>query len=402
MENNQSEEEKLTQTIKNILKNVYNNNLLDDKKDAENIKNEIEKFQNETKEISFEKHLIILKILIDNIYEIANNFKEKILDNEIIKEIKKKYDKEIKNYNNQNKNIIIEKKEKNNKFTINYLQNVSIEKITTETSKKIKDGLDVFLYGLHSIKLAFIESGETLEKIFKKSLEILKEQDGKPKTFNFILIHKQVYNDIILDNFIQLLLIKLKNEFKEYSTQIYNIQEDPLKKFDEMTKFKDFVNNEINIVNNIKNESEILDTKLQKNLEHIKHIKNEKEKDYVITPVTKKITNSNSNNNISNENNENKINNNNKDLKYQTLDQLLNFINNNNNEENKVEKGKKKKNKKRKKNNENNEEKDKNEFNIKEEKFIEEIKNKMKEESCNKKKIRKIKPRISKDWLTNN
>ena len=56
--------------------------------------------------------------------------------------------------------------------------------------------------------------------------------------------------------------------------------------------------------------------------------------------------------------------------------------------------------KKRKKNNENNEEKDKNnEFNIKEEKFIEEIKNKMKEESCNKKKIRKIKPRISKDWL---
>ena len=353
MENNQSEEEKLTQTIKNILKNVYNNNLLDDKKDAENIKNEIEKFQNETKEISFEKHLIILKILIDNIYEIANNFKEKILDNEIIKEIKKKYDKEIKNYNNQNKNIIIENNEKNNKFTINYLQNVSIEKITTETSKKIKDGLDVFLYGLHSIKLAFIESGETLEKIFKKSLEILKEQDGKPKTFNFILIHKQVYNDIILDNFIQLLLIKLKNEFKEYSTQIYNIQEDPLKKFDEMTKFKDFVNNEINIVNNIKNESEILDTKLQKNLEHIKHIKNEKEKDYVITPVTKKITNSNSNNNISNENNENKINN--KDLKYQTLDQLLNFINNNNNEENKVEKGKKKKNKKRKKNNENNE-----------------------------------------------
>ena len=306
MENNQSEEEKLTQTIKNILKNVYNNNLLDDKKDAENIKNEIEKFQNETKEISFEKHLIILKILIDNIYEIANNFKEKILDNEIIKEIKKKYDKEIKNYNNQNKNIInIENNEKNNKFTINYLQNVSIEKITTETSKKIKDGLDVFLYGLHSIKLAFIESGETLEKIFKKSLEILKEQDGKPKTFNFILIHKQVYNDIILDNFIQLLLIKLKNEFKEYSSQIYNIQEDPLKKFDEMTKFKDFVNNEINIVNNIKNESEILDTKLQKNLEHIKHIKNEKEKDYVITPVTKKITNSNSNNNISNENNEN-------------------------------------------------------------------------------------------------
>ena len=398
MENNQSEEEKLTQTIKNILKNVYNNNLLDDKK--ENIKNEIEKFQNETKEISFEKHLIILKILIDNIYEIANNFKEKILDNEIIKEIKKKYDKEIKNYNNQNKNIIIENNEKNNKFTINYLQNVSIEKITTETSKKIKDGLDVFLYGLHSIKLAFIESGETLEKIFKKSLEILKEQDGKPKTFNFILIHKQVYNDIILDNFIQLLLIKLKNEFKEYSTQIYNIQEDPLKKFDEMTKFKDFVNNEINIVNNIKNESEILDTKLQKNLEHIKHIKNEKEKDYVITPVTKKITNSNSNNNISNENNENKINN--KDLKYQTLDQLLNFINNNNNEENKVEKGKKKKKKKRKKNNENNEKKDKNEFNIKEEKFIEEIKNKMKEESCNKKKIRKIKPRISKDWLTNN
>ena len=346
MENNQSEEEKLTQTIKNILKNVYNNNLLDDKK--ENIKNEIEKFQNETKEISFEKHLIILKILIDNIYEIANNFKEKILDNEIIKEIKKKYDKEIKNYNNQNKNIInIENNEKNNKFTINYLQNVSIEKITTETSKKIKDGLDVFLYGLHSIKLAFIESGETLEKIFKKSLEILKEQDGKPKTFNFILIHKQVYNDIILDNFIQLLLIKLKNEFKEYSTQIYNIQEDPLKKFDEMTKFKDFVNNEINIVNNIKNESEILDTKLQKNLEHIKHIKNEKEKDYVITPVTKKITNSNSNNNISNENNENKINN--KDLKYQTLDQLLNFINNNNNEENKVEKGKKKKTKKEKK-----------------------------------------------------
>ena len=131
MENNQSEEEKLTQTIKNILKNVYNNNLLDDKKDAENIKNEIEKFQNETKEISFEKHLIILKILIDNIYEIANNFKEKILDNEIIKEIKKKYDKEIKNYNNQNKNIInIENNEKNNKFTINYLQNVSIEKIT--------------------------------------------------------------------------------------------------------------------------------------------------------------------------------------------------------------------------------------------------------------------------------
>ena len=52
-----------------------------------------------------------------------------------------------------------------------------------------------------------------------------------------------------------------------------------------------------------------------------------------------------------------------------------------------MKKEKKKKNKKRKKNNENNEEKDKNEFNIKEEKFIEEIKNKMKEESCNKKKF---------------
>ena len=49
--NNQSEEEKLKQTIKYILKNVYNNNLLDDKKDSENIKKDIEKFQNETKEI---------------------------------------------------------------------------------------------------------------------------------------------------------------------------------------------------------------------------------------------------------------------------------------------------------------------------------------------------------------
>ena len=399
--NNQSEEEKLKQTIKYILKNVYNSNLLDDKKDSENIKKDIEKFQNETKEISFEKHLIILKILIDNIYEIVNNYKEKILQNEIIIEIKKKYDKEIKNYNNLNNNKQ-NINENNKNFDKFYLQNVSIEKITTEnSSKKLKDGLDVFLYGLRSIKLALIESGETLEKIFKKSLEILKEQDGKPKTFDFILIHKQVYNDIILDNFIQLLLIKLKNEFKEYSSQIYNIQEDPLKKFDEMTKFKDFVNNEINTINNIKNESDFLDSKIQKNLEHIKHIKNEKEKDYIITPVMKKITNSNSNNNISNENkDESKINNNNKEIKYQTLDQLLNFINNNNNEENKVEKGKKKKNKKRKKNNENNEEKDKNnEFNIKEEKFIEEIKNKMKEESCNKKKIRKIKPRISKDWL---
>ena len=342
--NNQSEEEKLKQTIKYILKNVYNNNLLDDKKDSENIKKDIEKFQNETKEISFEKHLIILKILIDNIYEIVNNYKEKILQNEIIIEIKKKYDKEIKNYNNLNNNKQ-NINENNKNFDKFYLQNVSIEKITTEnSSKKLKDGLDVFLYGLRSIKLALIESGETLEKIFKKSLEILKEQNGKPKTFDFILIHKQVYNDIILDNFIQLLLIKLKNEFKEYSSQINNIQEDPLKKFDEMTKFKDFVNNEINTINNIKNESDFLDSKIQKNLEHIKHIKNEKEKDYIITPVMKKITNSNSNNNISNENkDESKINNNNKEIKYQTLDQLLNFINNNNNEENKVEKGKKKK-----------------------------------------------------------
>ena len=416
MDNNiQTEDEKLKQTIKDILIKVYNKKLLEENKDTENIKKKIEQFQNDTKDITFEKHLKILKILIDNIYEIMNIFKEKILNLDVIKEIKKKYDKEIKNYNNinNNKNINIENNNKNfNKFTINYFPNVSIEKITAENSlEKIKDGLERFLYDLEAIKLTLDESSPTLKNIFQNSLNILQEQDGKQKTFDFTLIHKQVFNDILLDNFIQLVLIKLKNEFKnEFGNKINNIQENPLTKLDEMTKFKDFVYNEINIVNNIKNESDILDTKLQKNLDHIKHIKNEKDKDkdYIMTPVVPKKINTTNNNNNSINNNDNKDDNkvnNNKEIKYQTLDQLLNFINNNNNEENKVEKGKKKKNKKRKKNNDNNnnEEKDKNnENNIKEDKFIEDIKKSMKEESCNKKKIRKIKPKISKDWLATN
>ena len=416
MDNNiQTEDEKLKQTIKDILIKVYNKKLLEENKDTENIKKKIEQFQNDTKDITFEKHLKILKILIDNIYEIMNIFKEKILNLDVIKEIKKKYDKEIKNYNNinNNKNINIENNNKNfNKFTINYFPNVSIEKITAENSlEKIKDGFQRFLYDLEAIKLTLDESSPTLKNIFQNSLNILQEQDGKQKTFDFTLIHKQVFNDILLDNFIQLVLIKLKNEFKnEFGNKINNIQENPLTKLDEMTKFKDFVNNEINIVNNIKNESDILDTKLQKNLDHIKHIKNEKDKDkdYIMTPVVPKKINTTNNNNNSINNNDNKDDNkvnNNKEIKYQTLDQLLNFINNNNNEENKVEKGKKKKNKKRKKNNDNNnnEEKDKNnENNIKEDKFIEDIKKSMKEESCNKKKIRKIKPKISKDWLATN
>ena len=416
MDNNiQTEDEKLKQTIKDILIKVYNKKLLEENKDTENIKKKIEQFQNDTKDITFEKHLKILKILIDNIYEIMNIFKEKILNLDVIKEIKKKYDKEIKNYNNinNNKNINIENNNKNfNKFTINYFPNVSIEKITAENSlEKIKDGLERFLYDLEAIKLTLDESSPTLKNIFQNSLNILQEQDGKQKTFDFTLIHKQVFNDILLDNFIQLVLIKLKNEFKnEFGNKINNIQENPLTKLDEMTKFKDFVNNEINIVNNIKNESDILDTKLQKNLDHIKHIKNEKDKDkdYIMTPVVPKKINTTNNNNNSINNNDNKDDNkvnNNKEIKYQTLDQLLNFINNNNNEENKVEKGKKKKNKKRKKNNDNNnnEEKDKNNENhIKEDKFIEDIKKSMKEESCNKKKIRKIKPKISKDWLATN
>ena len=365
MNNNiKTENEKLKQTIKDILIKVYNKKLLEENKDTENIKKKIEQFQNDTKDITFEKHLKILKILIDNIYEIMNIFKEKILNLDVIKEIKKKYDKEIKNYNNinNNKNINIENNNKNfNKFTINYFPNVSIEKITAENSlEKIKDGFQRFLYDLEAIKLTLDESSPTLKNIFQNSLNILQEQDGKQKTFDFTLIHKQVFNDILLDNFIQLVLIKLKNEFKnEFGNKINNIQENPLTKLDEMTKFKDFVNNEINIVNNIKNESDILDTKLQKNLDHIKHIKNEKDKDkdYIMTPVVPKKINTTNNNNNSINNNDNKDDNkvnNNKEIKYQTLDQLLNFINNNNNEENKVEKGKKKKNKKRKKNNDNN------------------------------------------------
>ena len=197
--------------------------------------------------------------------------------------------------------------------------------------------MKIFLHDSEAIKTTLDKSSPTLKNIFQNSLNIFQEQDGKPKKFDFILIHKQVFNDIILDNnFIQFILIKLKNEFKnEFGNKINSIQENPLIKLDEMTKFKDFVDNEINIVNNIKNESDILDSKIQKNLYHIKHIKNEKDKDkdYIMIPVVpKKVNNANNNNSINNNanNNNNSINNNdnkddnkvnnNKGTKYQTLD----------------------------------------------------------------------------------
>jgi hypothetical protein len=423
----ETEENSLNKKINEILVDIYNKKLLEE---TDDIKNKIEQFKIESKEFPYEKHLKILKIFIDKIYENTKKYREKILDCEIIKEIKKIFDKDIKNINNNN-NINI-----NNNFitnNINYFSNVSIKKNKEISFDKIKDGLKLFLYDLEAIKTTFIDSSSKIKEIFQNSLKNLTEKDGKLKNFDINLIHLQVFNEIILsDEFIQLFLIKIKKEFKnEFGNQISRIQENPYKKIDEMSKFKNFVLEEINNINNIKNnENDFFESKI--NLEHIKNIKTSENKEYFITTIEKKNNNNNNNNsnnnnnnndnndnnNDNNNNNNNKNNNNNnKNNNYLDINELLVFINDDTNEKNKAEKGKKKKNKKRKKNNDNNnsnnnnnnyyndynDDKEKiNEFNNKEEKFIDDIKQLMKKESCHKKNIRKIKPTISKDWLKNN
>lgn len=327
--------------------------------------------------------------------------------------------------------------------------------------KNCSNVINIFLYDLKCIKQSLIESSKDIERIFKHPLSFLKDNNQIIK-FQFENIHIEEFSKIILnDGFISLLLLQINNiakkNLKGTSSVLHYIEDNPLSPSNESTKINDFITQKINAlylprvskkinhlsdendkdllfpenVNKSKNISQAQIEKIMKATSTGMNGEEKEETKKLENPIANNITTINNNakiqNNIAatkvskgtsinkpvtskNSSKKSKNNSSSNDTKELDIDQLVSYILQNENKNGK--KTKKKKNKKNKNNSDNNSinagtatekqsisiEKNENEEEQRD-KEIEIAKKSMKNDSCNKYAIRKIRPHLSQEWI---
>jgi hypothetical protein len=273
-----------------------------------------------------------------------------------------------------------------------------------ELNEKIKKAIREMLIELRENIYAVLESSYDIQKIFVPIVQHLIDESSYK--FNFEEIHREEFaRAVSKDEFLKIIFLQIKSNSKNPSyEELFEILteiEDLLSVTDrEMTRFKGFIElalEKINLINN----GTLPNCECNHNLSH--------------NYLSKKYCNHNSNKNNQNgqnvQNCQNGVrnksltgqNNLSKKDKFKDIDDLLDYINKDDEEEEQKPK------KNKKKNNKGKEKKLVSSSNVltnlvvdkeKLEKEIEEFKLNIKDNSINAFSIRKIKPHISRDWLS--
>ena len=336
--------------------NLVNSNYLinKNKKEAKLKKGEFEILKYELKS-TFKKlnenyNIFVLKLLSKKIKECVNNFRDKLFENPEFSEIKNSYLKKEELKKKTNKlfkeycSLDIENSLNNNKKKIQK-NNSPIHKKTDLSEQIISD---ILLRDLERIKTCLKNSSNEIKDIFQYPLSLLNYN------FNIEFIQLEAFKKYILNDelistiFLQVKLLYKNNKLDSKIKYVQSIESDEKYFKKEMTKFDNYLNEQlIKEINNNNNSEEEIDNKSYYNSDSENEIKNNLRKNFLspssLSSIETKISplNEEINENIIKEE-ENKILSNDIDI-----DDLVKYIDN---DDEVIKKKKKKKNKKKNKN----------------------------------------------------
>ena len=395
LDNSNFIEENFNNEIERILIEIYNRNIsiittgnyselnktISENKDIEK---QIKKY---LKRKNLKTNLLVLKSLCNKIRELVGKYREKVFE---IGDIKSIYDSNQSKrqllINNQiihcNNSIgsNVTTNSNSNSYCESYVEEDNMMKnnllINVQDEIAGKGLSNILLKELLNIKKTLEISSKEIECIFKYPLNILKDEKGKKIKFSVELMQCEEFCKTILnDEIISALLNQIKGvayqiKIQKYIKLIKGLEENCEHK-NEMSRFMEYINDKLDIINEEENQNEINENENEINDNEIKDNEIENNNNNSNNNIEELNENSNNNEeenvfNLNNENCNNETSKKNKKKKeknneieinkendnemyFEDIDELLKYINDDTN----LKKGKKKgkKNKKNKKQN---------------------------------------------------
>ena len=394
LDNSNFIEENFNNEIERILIEIYNRNIsiittgnyselnknISENKDIEK---QIKKY---LKRKNLKTNLLVLKSLCNKIRELVGKYREKMFE---IGDIKSIYDSNQSKrqllINNQiihcNNSIgsNVTTNSNSNSYCESYVEEDNVMKnnllINVQDEIAGKGLSNILLKELLNIKKTLEISSKEIECIFKYPLNILKDEKGKKIKFSVELIQCEEFCKTILnDEIISALLNQIKGvayqiKIQKYIKLIKELEENCEHK-NEMSRFMEYINDKLDIINEEENQNEINENENENELNDNEIENNNNNSNNNIEELNENSSNNeeengfNSNNencnNESSKKNKKKKEKNNKieinkendnEMYFEDIDELLKYINDDTN----LKKGRKKgkKNKKNKKQNKN-------------------------------------------------
>ena len=395
LDNSNFIEENFNNEIERILIEIYNRNIsiittgnyselnknISENKDIEK---QIKKY---LKRKNLKTNLLVLKSLCTKIRELVGKYREKVFE---IGDIKSIYDSNQSKrqllINNQiihcNNSIgsNVTTNSNSNSYCESYVEEDNVMKnnllINVQDEIAGKGLSNILLKELLNIKKTLEISSKEIECIFKYPLNILKDEKGKKIKFSVELMQCEEFCKTILnDEIISALLNQIKGvayqiKIQKYIKLIKELEENCEHK-NEMSRFMEYINDKLDIINEEENQNEINENENENelndneiennnnnnsnnNIEELNENSNNNEEENVFN-----LNNENCNNETSKKNKKKKEKNNeieinkenDNEMYFEDIDELLKYINDDTN----LKKGRKKgkKNKKNKKQNKN-------------------------------------------------
>ena len=369
IDNSISIEENFNNEIERILIEIYNKNISlisslgniyeinKNYSDIEDIEKQIKKY---LKKENFKTNLLVLKSLGNKIKELIGKYKEKIFEIEELKNYQRQLilNEQIIRCNNSLESNVATTNSNSNSYydEENFFWKNNLIALNIQDEKNEKGISYILLKELVNIKRTLKISSKEIEGIFKYPLNILKDENNKKKKFSVELMQREEFCKIILNDEIifnllnQIKEIFSKNKYSEINKWISELEENYEHK-NEMTKFLEYINDNLLLQNNNKNNNNnILENSDEQYINNNKEMNNEENKKKIKRKKNK---------------NKNKVNNEEKqeEIKFNNIDEILNYINEDNDNNNKKGEKKAKKNKKNKNKKKENEEPEKQEKN---------------------------------------
>jgi len=332
LDNSNFIEENFNNEIERILIEIYNRNIsiittgnyselnknISENKDIEK---QIKKY---LKRKNLKTNLLVLKSLCIKIRELVGKYREKVFE---IGDIKNIYDanqsKRQLIINNQiihcNNSIgsNVTTNSNSNSYCESYVEEDNLMKnnllINVQDEIAGKGLSNILLKELLNIKKTLEISSKEIECIFKYPLNILKDENGKKIKFSVELIQCEEFCKIILnDELISTLLNQIKGVAYQIKIQKYikliKELEDNCEHKNEMSKFMEYINDKLNIINEEENQNDINENENDGNEVNENDINENEVNDNYINEINENNNNNNNSDNYIEEINENSIN----------------------------------------------------------------------------------------------
>ena len=272
IDNSISIEENFNNEIERILIEIYNKNISlisslgnsyeinKNYSDIEDIEKQIKKY---LKKENLKTNLLVLKSLGNKIKELVGKYKEKIFEIEELKNIQRQLilnEQFIRCNNSLESNVATTNSNSNSYYDEDNLfwkNNLTLNPNEERNEKGISY---ILLRELINIKRTLKISSKEIEGIFKYPLNILKDENGKKKKFSIELMQREefcriILNDEIIFNLLnQIKEIFSKNKYSEINKWLIELDENYEHK-NEMTKFIEYINDNLLLQNNNNNKN---------------------------------------------------------------------------------------------------------------------------------------------------